>query len=129
MLKVSRMLMAAPNLRQLAEEFIQGQHLTQVEGQCAEMAKRFSAFLSNKGLASKIIDARNYKGHLQTVGKSNHVLAAVNGEYVDFTAKQFSPGADSIVINGVQSLHKDWSIVNIYNNYQDFLANFSKDQR
>jgi len=130
MLKVARILQAvAQNLHQLAEEFVKGQDLSRVEGKCADMAKLFSQFLSDRGVASKIIDARDYKGPLASVGKSNHVLASVNGSYVDFTAKQFSSSAAPIVIGSVRSLTRDWGVVNTYNNYQDFLNNFSKTQK
>ncbi|MCI4435952.1 MAG: hypothetical protein JHC33_03975 [Ignisphaera sp.] len=118
-----------PNLTQLANEFVSTQDLQNTEGKCAKMAEAFSKFLTQKQVPNQIIDARNYKGPLKTVGNSNHVLAAVNGYYVDFTAKQFDPFADNIIIDSVDNLRKNWGIVNMYKDYSDFYNNFSKSQR
>jgi len=117
------------NLNQLATEFISTQDLQDTEGKCAKMAEAFSKFLTQKKIPNQIVDARNYKGPLKTVGNSNHVLAAVNGYYVDFTAKQFDPSANDIIIDRVDNLRKNWGVVNVYKDYNDFYTNFSKTQR
>lgn len=118
-----------PSINKLANEFLSTQNLSGTEGKCAAMAKAFSEFLKQKKVPSQIIDARNYKGLLKNVGNSNHVLAAVNGYYIDFTAKQFDPKVNNIIIDRVDNLHRDWDIVNIYKDYNDFYVNFSKDQK
>lgn len=116
-------------IKNLATDFLTQQHIPSTEGKCAEMAKLFSEYLNTKNIQNKIIDARNYRGNLKTVGDSNHVLAAIDGIYVDFTASQFSTLAKPIVLGTVDSLKKDWSIVNSYNNFQDFMTNFSYKQK
>ena len=121
--------LVASDLQRLAEEFAQSQNFDKVEGRCAELAKAFSAFLTAKHVPNKIVDARDYNGPLKSVGGSNHVLAAVNGEYADFTAKQFDPSAPEIQIGRVAELSGMWGVVNQYNSYADFLSNFSKEQR
>ncbi len=120
---------SSSNLLQVSNEFLATQDLRETEGKCAAMAKAFSEFLNQKNIPNQIVDARNYKGLLKAIGNSNHVLASVNGYYVDFTAKQFDPAANNLVIDTVDSLRKDWGIVNIYKDYNDFYNNFSKTQR
>lgn len=126
--EVSRVFTAADNLMKLAQEFAATQNLANTEGRCADLAKAFAQFLGTKGVQAKIIDARDYHGSLKTIGKSNHVLAAVGNSFVDFSMQQFDPSAKPIIIGNVSDLHRDWGVVNIYSNYGGFETNFSKEQ-
>ena len=122
--------LSAPSLQQLAEQFAQTQNFDKVEGRCAELARAFSQFLTEQHVTNRIVDARDYKGPLKSVGGSNHVLCAVGDNYyVDFTAKQFDPSAKPLVIGSVSSLKRQWGVVNLYSSYEDFLTNFSRKQK
>ena len=120
---------STPDIGSLASDFLKVYPIPKTEGQCAASAKAFSEFLTKQGIKSNIIDARNYKGSLTTVGGSNHVLVAIGDKYVDFTATQFNPSAKSIEVDDVANLKNDWDVVNTYNDYSDFLTNFSPTNR
>ena len=116
-----------PNqLKKLAVEF-QRSNKNKL-GNCADHAKAFSAFLTEKGIQNKIIDAREYKDKSKGVGNSNHVLAAVGDIYADFTWYRFDKSKPHVFLGKVSDLRKVWKIVNTYNDYNDFLTNFSKKQ-
>ena len=127
-MKISEFILEGANPNQLKKLAIEFQrHNKNKLGNCADHAKAFSSFLTEKGVNNKIIDSREYKGPVR-VGNSNHVLAAVGDYYADFTWYRFDKTKPHVFLGKVSDLKKVWKVVNTYNDYNDFITNFSKKQ-